>query len=90
MGGVQAVAAVAFGTESIPKCSKIIGPGNSYVTAAKRSLSGVLDVGSPAGPSEAIILADEYADPLKVALDLMIEAEHGPDSASLLVTHSLA
>ena len=88
VGGVQAVAAVAFGTESIPKCSKIIGPGNSYVTAAKRLLSGVLDVGSPAGPSEAIILADEYADPLKVALDLMIEAEHGPDSASLLVTHS--
>ena len=88
VGGVQAVAAVAYGTETIPKCSKIIGPGNSYVTAAKRLLNGVLDVGSPAGPSEAIILADEYADPLKVALDLMIEAEHGPDSASLLVTHS--
>lgn len=87
VGGVQAVAAIAYGTETIPKCSKIIGPGNSYVTAAKRILNGVLDVGPPAGPSEAIILADETADPQKVALDLMIEAEHGPDSASLLVTH---
>lgn len=87
-GGVQAVAAVAYGTATIPKCSKIIGPGNSYVTAAKRILNGVLDVGPPAGPSEGMILADEHADPKKVALDLMIEAEHGPDSASLLVTHA--
>ncbi|KJS19448.1 MAG: histidinol dehydrogenase [Clostridiaceae bacterium BRH_c20a] len=86
-GGVQAVAAVAYGTQTIPRCSKIIGPGNSYVTAAKRILNGVLDVGPPAGPSEAIILADETADAKKAALDLMIEAEHGPDSASLLVTH---
>ena len=88
VGGIQAVAAVAFGTQTIPKCHKIIGPGNSYVTAAKRVLSSYIDVGLPAGPSEAIILADEYADPQKVALDLMIEAEHGPDSAALLVTHS--
>ncbi|NLT94322.1 MAG: histidinol dehydrogenase [Clostridia bacterium] len=87
VGGAQAVAAVAYGTETIPRLSKIIGPGNSYVTAAKRILNGVLDVGPPAGPSEAIILADETAQPQKVALDLMIEAEHGPDSASLLVTH---
>ena len=88
VGGIQAVAAVAFGTETIPKCNKIVGPGNSYVTAAKRVLNSYIDVGVPAGPSEAIILADEYADPEKVALDLMIEAEHGPDSAALLVTHS--
>ncbi len=88
VGGIQAVASVAFGTETIPKCSKIIGPGNSYATAAKRVLSGYIDAGLPAGPSEAIILADEHADPLHVALDWMIEAEHGPDSASLLVTHS--
>lgn len=88
VGGVQAVAAIAYGTETIPRCSKIIGPGNSFVTAAKRILNGVLDVGPPAGPSEAIILADEWADPQRVALDLMIEAEHGPDSASLLVTHA--
>ena len=88
VGGIQGVAAVAFGTETIPKCHKIIGPGNSYVTAAKRVLSSYIDVGLPAGPSECIILADEYADPEKVALDVMIEAEHGPDSAALLVTHS--
>ncbi|NMB42401.1 MAG: histidinol dehydrogenase [Firmicutes bacterium] len=88
IGGMQAIAAVAFGTESIPRCRKVIGPGNAFVNAAKRLLYGVLDVGLPAGPSEAIILADESADPHLVALDLMIEAEHGPDSAALLVTHS--
>lgn len=87
-GGIQAVAAVAYGTQTIPKCHKIIGPGNTYVTAAKRVLANYIDVGTPAGPSEAIILADEKADPKKVALDWMIEAEHGPDSAALLVTHS--
>ena len=88
VGGIQAVSAVAFGTETIPKCHKIIGPGNSYATAAKRVLANYIDTGLPAGPSECIILADEKADPHKVALDVMIEAEHGPDSASLLVTHS--
>lgn len=88
VGGIQAVAAAAFGTETVPKHHKIIGPGNAYATAAKRVLSGYIDTGLPAGPSEAIILADEKADPHKVALDWMIEAEHGPDSASLLVTHS--
>lgn len=88
VGGIQAVAAVAFGTETVPKCHKIIGPGNAYVTAAKRVLGNYINTGLPAGPSEAIILCDEYADPKKVALDWMIEAEHGPDSASLLVTHS--
>ncbi|MGE4284378.1 MAG: histidinol dehydrogenase [Clostridia bacterium] len=90
VGGIQAVASVAFGTESIPKCHKIIGPGNAYATAAKRVLGSYIDTGLPAGPSESIILADEYADPEKVALDWMIEAEHGPDSAALLVTHSEA
>ncbi len=88
VGGIQAVAAVAYGTETIPKCHKIIGPGNSYATAAKRVLAGQIDSGLPAGPSEVIILADEFADPKKVALDVMIEAEHGNDSAALLVTHS--
>ncbi len=88
VGGIQAVAAVAYGTETIPKCHKIIGPGNSYATAAKRVLSNNIDAGLPAGPSEIIVLADEKADPHKVALDWMIEAEHGPDSAALLVTHS--
>ncbi|NLY43922.1 MAG: histidinol dehydrogenase [Clostridiaceae bacterium] len=90
VGGIQAVASVAFGTETIPKCHKIVGPGNAYATAAKRVLSSYIDAGLPAGPSESIILADENADPEKVALDWMIEAEHGPDSAALLVTHSEA
>ncbi len=88
VGGIQAVAAVAYGTETIPKCHKIIGPGNSYATAAKRVLANYIDAGLPAGPSEIIVLADEKADPEKVALDWMIEAEHGPDSAALLVTNS--
>ncbi len=88
VGGIQAVAAVAYGTETIPKCHKILGPGNSYATAAKRVLANYIDAGLPAGPSESIILCDEKADAHKVALDWMIEAEHGPDSAALLVTHS--
>lgn len=88
VGGIQAVAAAAYGTETVPKCHKIIGPGNAYATAAKRVLANYIDTGLPAGPSESIILADEYADPEKAALDWMIEAEHGPDSAALLVTHS--
>lgn len=87
VGGAQAVAAVAFGTRTIPKMNKIIGPGNPYVTAAKRILNGMIDIGLPAGPSESIILADGSANPKVVALDLMIEAEHGSDSAALLVTH---
>ncbi len=88
VGGIQAVASVAFGTETIPKCHKIIGPGNAYATAAKRVLASYIDAGLPAGPSESIILCDEHTDPHKAALDWMIEAEHGPDSAALLVTHS--
>jgi histidinol dehydrogenase len=88
VGGAQAIAALAYGTETIPAVVKIVGPGNPYVTAAKHLLYGTVDVGPPAGPSEAIILADHTADPDCVALDLLNEAEHGPDSASLLVTPS--
>jgi len=88
VGGMQSIAALAFGTETIPSVAKIIGPGSSYVSAAKRILYGTVDVGLPAGPSESIILADENADPRLAALDLLVEAEHGPDSAALLVTHS--
>jgi histidinol dehydrogenase len=88
IGGMQAIAALAYGTETIPKVSKIIGPGSSYVSAAKRLLYGAVDVGLPAGPSEAIILTDENVDPRLAALDLLVEAEHGPDSAAILVTHS--
>jgi histidinol dehydrogenase len=88
VGGMQAVAALAYGTESIPKVDKIIGPGSSYVSAAKRLLYGTVDVGLPAGPSESIILTDEHVNPKLAALDLLVEAEHGKDSAALLVTHS--
>jgi histidinol dehydrogenase len=88
LGGIQAIAAVALGTETVPKIDKVLGPGNVYVSAAKRLLYGMIDVGLPAGPSEAIILADEHTDPRLAALDLLNEAEHGPDSAALLVTHS--
>lgn len=90
VGGAQAIAAVAYGTETIPKMHKVIGPGNRYVTAAKRLLVGTIDPGPPAGPSESIVLADATADPEWVALDWLNEAEHGPDSAALLVTDSEA
>ncbi|MCU0512685.1 MAG: histidinol dehydrogenase [Anaerolineae bacterium] len=90
VGGMQAVAALAFGTDSLPQVSKIIGPGSSYVSAAKRLLYGTVDVGLPAGPSESIILCDEHVDPRLAALDLLVEAEHGPESAATLVTHSRA
>jgi len=88
VGGMQAIAALAYGTETIPHVDKVIGPGSSYVSAAKRLLYGTIDVGLPAGPSESIILTDEHADPRLAALDLLVEAEHGPDSAAILVTHS--
>lgn len=87
-GGAQAIAALAYGTQTIPKVVKVNGPGNPYVSAAKRLLSGVLNPGMPAGPSEAIVLADDSANPWNTALDMINEAEHGPDSASLLVTDS--
>jgi histidinol dehydrogenase len=88
LGGAQAIAAMAFGTETIPKVSKVLGPGSPYVAAAKRLVQHVVDTGMPAGPSEAIILTDESAHIQNTALDLLNEAEHGPDSAALLVTHS--
>lgn len=89
VGGAQAIAALAYGTESIPKAEKVLGPGNPYVTAAKRFLQGIVDPGVPAGPSEALVLSDENADPYLSALDLLNEAEHGPDSSAYLVTNSL-
>lgn len=88
LGGIQAIASMAIGTETIPKIDKITGPCNVYGSAAKRLLFGTVDVGLPAGPSESIILADEHTDPQLAALDLLVEAEHGPESAALLVTHS--
>ena len=90
VGGIQGIAALALGTESIPRVDKILGPGSLYVAAAKRALAHRVDVGLPAGPSEAIVLADESADPHRVALDLITEAEHGSDSSAFLVTHDRA
>ncbi|QBY01437.1 histidinol dehydrogenase [Rhodophyticola sp. CCM32] len=87
-GGAQAVAAAAYGTETVTPALKIVGPGSPWVVAAKRQLSGIIDPGLPAGPSEAIIFADETVDGGLAALDLLIEAEHGLDSSAYLVTHS--
>lgn len=87
-GGAQAVAAAAYGTATVPKAVKIVGPGSPFVVAAKRLLAGVIDTGLPAGPSEAVILADDTVDGALAALDLLVEAEHGPDSSAYLVTHS--
>ncbi|MET1028079.1 MAG: histidinol dehydrogenase [Dongiaceae bacterium] len=88
VGGAQAIAAAAYGTATVPKVYKIVGPSNSYGVAAKRLLSDVIDPGFIAGPSESIVLADETADGRLAALDLLIEAEHGPDSSAFLVTNS--
>ena len=85
-GGAQAVAAVAYGTATIPRCFKIVGPGSPWLVAAKREVAGRIDPGLPAGPSETIILADSTANPLVAALDMTIESEHGNDSSAFLVT----
>lgn len=87
-GGAQAVAAAAYGTESVPKATKIVGPGSPWVVAAKRLVAHLIDTGPPAGPSESIVFADATADPELAASDLLIEAEHGPDSSAYLVTPS--
>lgn len=86
-GGAQAIAALAYGTQSVPTVKKVLGPGSPYVAAAKRILSGVMDPGMPAGPSESIILADETAHPENTCWDILNEAEHGKDSGALLITH---
>ena len=88
-GGAQAVAAMAYGTESVPRCDKIFGPGNAWVTEAKRQVStaeGGPGIDLPAGPSEVVVIADAGADPEFVAADLLSQAEHGPDSQVLLLT----
>ncbi len=87
-GGAQAVAAAAYGTETVPRADKIVGPGSPWVVAAKRLLADEIDPGTPAGPSESIIFADDSADGRLAGLDLIIESEHGPDSSAFLVTPS--
>lgn len=93
LGGAQAVAAMAYGTETVPKVDKIFGPGNAWVTAAKTEVAAdpagaALDM--PAGPSEVLVIADAAADPRAVALDLLSQAEHGVDSQVILVTDSVS
>ena len=89
LGGAQAIAAMAFGSESVPKVDKIFGPGNAFVTEAKRQVSQRLDgaaIDMPAGPSEVLVIADSSANPAFIAADLLSQAEHGPDSQVVLVT----
>jgi histidinol dehydrogenase len=89
VGGAQAIAAMAYGTASIPKCDKLFGPGNSFVTEAKQQVSrGSVAIDLPAGPSEVMVIADRSAVPAFVAADLLSQAEHGPDSQVMLVTFS--
>ena len=88
VGGAQAIAALAFGTESIPKVDKIVGPGNIYVALAKKAVFGYVSIDSIAGPSEILVLADETANPRFVAADLLSQAEHDEMASAILVTTS--
>ncbi len=89
IGGAQAIAAMAYGTETVPKADKIFGPGNRYVTRAKQMLSSTVAIDMPAGPSEVMVLADGSARADFVASDLLSQAEHGPDSQVMLVCRSV-
>lgn len=90
VGGAQAIAAMALGTETIARVDKIFGPGNRYVTKAKQQLSSVVAIDMPAGPSEVLVMADETAEPTFIAADLLSQAEHGRDSQAILVCNSKA
>jgi histidinol dehydrogenase len=89
-GGAQAVAAMAFGTQTIPAVDKVVGPGNVYVNVAKRLLYGIVDIDMLAGPSEVCVVADEGANPAFAAADMLTQAEHDPDCAAYLITPSAA
>jgi histidinol dehydrogenase len=88
VGGAQAIAALAFGTETIPRVDKITGPGNKYVAAAKKLVFGVVGIDSIAGPTEVVIVADDTAPPKFIAADLLAQAEHGEDASAILITTS--
>lgn len=88
IGGAQAIAALAYGTERIPKVDKIIGPGNRFVAAAKRAVFGEVGIDMIAGPSEIVVAADETANPAFIAADLLSQAEHDPEAAAILITTS--
>jgi len=87
IGGAQAIAALAFGTESIPRVDKITGPGNAYVAEAKRQVFGIVGIDMIAGPSDILLIADSGANPVHVAADMLSQCEHGPDSPAILVTN---
>ncbi|MBF4469245.1 MAG: histidinol dehydrogenase [Methanobrevibacter arboriphilus] len=89
VGGAQAIAAMAYGTESIPQVEKIVGPGNIFVTAAKKLVYGNIDIEFPAGPSEVLIIADKTANPEYIAYDILSQAEHDPNASCYLVTDNL-
>ena len=88
VGGAQAIAALAYGTESIPKADKIVGPGNIYVAEAKKQVSGIVSIDMIAGPSEILIIADGKSDPAVVAADMLSQAEHDKNASAVLVTES--
>ena len=88
IGGAQAIAALAFGTETIPRVDKITGPGNIFVTLAKKAVYGHVDIDMLAGPSEILIIADEKADPVYTAADMLSQAEHDPLASSIVITNS--
>ena len=90
VGGAQAIAAMAYGTEGVPAVDRIVGAGNAWVTEAKRAVAGDVAIDMPAGPSECLVVADAAADPELIALDLLAQAEHGPDSVALLLTDDAA
>ena len=92
LGGAQAIAAMAYGTASVPACDKLFGPGNSFVTEAKQQVAqdGMVAIDMPAGPSEVLVIADAGANPAFVAADLLSQAEHGPDSQVLMLTDDAA
>lgn len=89
VGGAQGIAALAYGTESIPKVDKIVGPGNIYVAMAKKIVSGTVGIDMVAGPSEIVVLADEWSNPDYIAADLLSQAEHDERAASILITDSM-
>ena len=89
IGGVQAIGAMAYGTETVCKVDKIVGPGNKYVTAAKKEVFGVVGIDFLAGPSEVMVIADDSGDSKLIAADLLAQAEHSPDAIAVLVTNSI-
>ena len=88
-GGAQAIAALAYGTETIPAVDKIVGPGNAFVAEAKRQVFGKVGIDMIAGPSEILVVADEKSDPYKVAADMLSQAEHDKFATAVLVTNSM-